>query len=208
MMTKKKSWKNTIFKQFGILLLSLYFLAPLHAQNRQPEPKLKRQKLDEGITILMPETYREMTDDELAGKYFTYRKPAKMFTDDRGQGDIGLNYSATTWNYGDLEILKDFYFATLSDMYSDMQIISEGIRQHGNYQFAYFEFTADVRDDSKIVERRSKPSYVYVMYTVQGDKVLLINYNCPKKYMRYQQKTARKMMESLKIAGKPVSYGK
>lgn len=181
---------------------------PVQAQRNRMEPKLKRQKLTNGISILMPQTYREMTDDELAGKYFTYRKPVKMFTDDQGRGDIGVNYSATKWSYADLEILKDFYFATLSDMYSDMHVIEQGIRQHGNYRFAYFEFTADVRDDSKIVGRRSKPSYVYVMYTVQGDKVLLINYNCPKRYMRYQQKMVRQMMNSLKIVGKPTSHNR
>jgi len=197
---------------FHVVVGLLFFMSfgghlSSYAQRGYQEPKLKRQKLNEGISILMPETFRKMSDDELAGKYFTYRKPIAMFTDDRGHADIGLNYSATKWSYADLDILKDFYFSTFSNMYGEIQMIDEGIRTHGSYKFAYFEFTADVRDDSKIVERRSKPVYVYIMYTVQGDKILLINYNCPKRNIRYQQPIARKMMESLKITGKPQTGG-
>jgi len=198
---------------FYIVVALLFFmnfgghLPNSYAQRGYEEPKLKRQKLDDGVSVLMPETFRKMTDDELAGKYFTYRKPVVMFTDDRGQADIGLNYSATKWSYADLDILKDFYFSTFSNMYGEIHMIDEGIRRHGNYKFAYFEFTADVRDDSKIVERRSKPVYVYIMYTVQGDKILLVNYNCPKRNLRYQQPIARQMMESLKIIGKPQTGG-
>jgi hypothetical protein len=163
-------------------------------------PKMKKVKLTDGITAQMPEDFRPMTDDEIAQRYFTYRKPVALFTDGRAVVDFGLNISTTTWKYEDLPILKSFYKASIMQMFTNVNMIKEEIEEINGRKYAAFEFISEVRSEpNAIVKTAPKINYTYLLYTVVGEKVHIINFTCPAANRREWQPIAQAMMKTIKI---------
>lgn len=163
-------------------------------------PKMKKVKLTEGVTAQMPEEFRPMTDDEIAQRYFTYRKPVALFTDRRAVVDFGLNISATTWKYEDLLILKSFYKASIMQMFTNVNMLKEEIEEVNGRKYAVFEFISEVRSEpNAIVKRPSKVSYSYLLYTVVGENVHIINFTCPAEVRKEWRPVAQAMMKTVKI---------
>jgi adenine-specific DNA methylase len=163
-------------------------------------PKMKKVKLTDNVTAQMPEEFRPMTDDEIAQRYFTYRKPVAMFTDRRAVVDFGLNTSVTTWNYEDLPILKSFYKASIMQMFTNVNMLKEEIEEVNGRKYAVFEFISEVRSEpDAIVKRAPKVSYTLLLYTVVGEKVYIINFTCPAEVRKEWRPVAQAMMKTVKI---------
>ncbi|MCS7019354.1 MAG: hypothetical protein NZM34_09620 [Bernardetiaceae bacterium] len=163
-------------------------------------PKMKKIKLTEGVTAQLPEGFRPMTDDEIAQRYFTYRKPVAMFTDARAVVDFGLNISATTWQYEDLPLLKSFYKASIVQMFTSVNIIKEEIEEINGRKYAVFEFISEVRSDPKaIIKRPPVINYTYILYTVVGEKVYILNFTCPADVRSQWRPIAHAIMKTVKI---------
>ncbi len=80
-----------------LLLFSLLGFAP---------DKLKRTKVAEGITILLPVELSPMTSDDIALRYPSVRSPLAAFTDLNRTIDFSINISATQWPDGDLAMAQ------------------------------------------------------------------------------------------------------
>lgn len=163
-------------------------------------PKMKKVKLTEGVTAQMPEEFRPMTDDEIAQRYFTYRKPVALFTDRRAIVDFGLNISTTTWKYEDLPILKSFYKSSIMQMFTNVNMLKEEIEEINGRKYAVFEFISEVRSEpNAVVKRAPKVNYTYLLYTVVGEDVHVINFTCPAEVRKEWRPVAQAMMKTVKI---------
>ena len=94
----------------SILLLPILFLLISSFGGNE---KLVRKKITSGISVGIPTSFHEMDDDEIADKYYTYRRPLKMFSDEAGTANFGVNLSVTPWQDGDIKILYDVYKANI-----------------------------------------------------------------------------------------------
>ena len=152
------------------------------------------------ITLAVPNDFRPMTNDEIADRYFTNRRPVAMFTDPRNVVDLGVNESVTEWSEGDLVILKDFYKANISGLYTEVNYLREGLEDINGRSFAVFEFESTVKDDDNIFSKKPEiQKYTYIQYTIVNGKSWVFNFTVPLRNKAEWQPVAAKVMNSVKI---------
>ncbi len=152
--------------------------------------KYKTFKITEGVTAKLPSDFVPMSDDDIAYKYPSTKKPLAMFTNSERLVDFGLNVSKSKFPGNDLKILQQIYKATLLDMYQKVQFKQEQIKEINKKQFIVFEFTSQVE---------SQRTYTYLLYTLVKDQVYLFNFSCPFPIMDKWQTVADKVMNSIKM---------
>jgi hypothetical protein len=165
-------------------------------------PKLTRKTLARTVSALMPEDFRPMTDQELAAKYFTYRKPVAMFTNQDQTVDFGFNVSATTWKYEDLALLQKFYKSSIQNLYTNITMVQEGIQVINKQKYIVFEFVSEVNPEKSIGNnplQQSKRAYTYLLYTIVEEEVYIINFSCPASLRNYWSPIAAQIMKSVKL---------
>ena len=160
-------------------------------------PKLKKKKLTDGVTMLLPESFVEMTEDEIKQEILTYRQPIVMYKDIQSIGNLALNVSATQWSSSDMTMLKSFYKSTIMNIHSEVRFIQESVREVGGHQFAVFEFTSAVKPvRTMMVDKGDLKKYNYIQYTIVNGKVMIFSFSCPIAYRAQWKDTVRKMMDS------------
>lgn len=179
-----------------LLFLNLIF------SNFQQE-KLQKTELTDNITMLIPETFRPMTDDEIANKYFTTRKPMVMFTNQDLTIDFGVNKSATKWGDDDFEIMMSFQKANIFSLYDEVDVISEGTNEVKGKKYAYYEFVSTVLgDEEAFIKQGSIKKYTYIQYIIVDKVTLVFNFTCDSRVKDRWAPVAKQMMESIDIKGK------
>ncbi len=183
--------------------------------------KLVKRNLCEEVQAKVPDNFHQMTDEELARKYYTYKKPTAMFTDEKGKIDFGVNINDTEWEYKDLPILKSFYKSSLLRTFTtitlekagknqkgedivkekretSLEMLQEGIKTINKHQFIYFEFLSEVKPDQYAVKQESSMRmYSYMLYTIHKEQALIVNFSCPEYLRKQWQPTAAEMIESV-----------
>jgi len=161
---------------------------------------LKKRKLTDGVTMLLPESFVVMTEQEIDDAALTYRQPLVMFKDIRTVGNLALNVSATQWTNADIGMLKDFYKSTILGIHSEVVFQQETTRQIGEYQFAVFEFASSVKPVRTMIEDKGAiKKYNYIQYTVVNGKVMIFSFSCPFAYRSQWQKDIKQMMDSVVV---------
>jgi hypothetical protein len=187
---------------FSIFLVLAFYAPPSFSQRkteRNTDIKLTRRTIARTITALLPEDFRLMTDQELATKYFTYRKPLAMFTNQDQTVDFGFNVSATAWSYDDLELLQKFYKSSIKNLYTNVTMLQEGIKEINKQKYIVFEFVSEINADKNNPIQQSKRTYSYLLYTIVGEEVYIFNFTTPASMQNYWSPTADKVMKSLKL---------
>ncbi len=167
--------------------------------SQNEEVKLTRKTVIRTISALLPEDFRPMTDQELAAKYFTYRKPIAMFTNQDQTVDFGFNVSATAWSYDDLELLQKFYKSSIQNLYTNVTMLQEGIKEINKQKYIVFEFVSEVNTDKNNPIQQSKRAYSYLLYTIVEEEVYIFNFTTPASLQSYWSPIAGKVMKSLKL---------
>jgi hypothetical protein len=179
-------------------ILSLFLLLTFFAADN---PKLVRVKFSKSISASVPSDFTLMTDDELADKYPSTRKPVAMFISPDKQVDFGMNNASQKFPGSDLHVLKDFYKANLYTLFNNVKILNEGVRKVNGQDFIYFEFTSEVKPDEKAVTPQSPiKKYSFIQYTLFNDYLMVFNFSCPQSLQSQWQGTAGKIMSSIKIS--------
>ncbi len=163
-------------------------------------PKLKKTKVTDGITILLPQGWRAMDRLDFTERYPSVRAPLAAYTNDERQADLSVNISATQWPDADIELAKGFFKASLMNTFDKVDIITEGIREKQGKKFIYFEFNSRV-NGSRREEGLKDPvlRYSYIQYLVESDRTLVFAFNCPTRQQQDWQETARKIMVGVKV---------
>jgi hypothetical protein len=166
------------------------------------EPKLVKTELTKGVTVSLPANFTPMTDDEIARRYFTFRKPVAMFTSPDHSADFGFNISNSQWRDTDLPIAKDFYLSTLETMYTKVDYTQKGnLVTINKHPFAVFEFQSEVVDEEEnsLTKGTVTRQYSYIQYTIQNGKVLIFNFTCPARARDKWQATAQAIMQTVRV---------
>jgi hypothetical protein len=182
--------------KFFFLLITIFF-----SFTQPDQGKWVKTKLTKEITVQLPADFSRMTDDDLAKKYFTYRKPTAMYTNPDRLVDFGLNITETRWRQEDLPLLQKFYKSGIAKMYTNVNFIQDTINTFNNRDFVVFEFVSELKDDeSNSLQRGSiVKQYSYMLYTVVDNRVHVFNFTCPAQIKAKWQDTAREIMQTIKI---------
>ena len=163
---------------------------------------LVRTEIYQGITVSMPKSFRPMSEALVQERYLAARRPLAAYTGPNQQVAFGLNVSNTRWQAGDLEMLKDFYRASVLELYDEVDFIKEGIEEINGKSFAVFEFVSVVRpdeDDMSITNRKPIRQYTYIQYTIHNDKTWVFDFSVPARAQNEWQATAQEMMSSVRM---------
>lgn len=185
---------KTIMGKLIFTLLILFFTF-------SDSPKLVKVKLSKTVSASVPNTFTLMTDDELADKYPSSRKPVVMYISPDKQVDFGMNVASQKFPGSDLNILKDFYKANLYTLFNNVEIISEEIRNIKGQNFIKFEFTSEIKPEGKsITPVSSIRKYSYIQYTLYNDYLLIFNFSCPVSIKKDWEETASDIMKSIRLS--------
>jgi hypothetical protein len=190
---------------FACLLLSLTGLAQDRVgkqidQTGQVKYKFvyKKQKMAEGVSVALPQGFRQMTDGEMKQEYPNFHKPVIMMTSEDGVADFGYNISFNQWGRN-LKLLKEFMKANNSYYFKDIQYLQDTISNLDGRDFVVLEFVSYTQN--KETDRELPPirTYSYMMYTVEDNRILVFNYTCPARYMDKWKQAAPRIMASVDI---------
>lgn len=178
-------------------MLLMVMLLTLTAANK---PKLVKMKVNDKITVSIPEGWRPMDDLDFSQRYPSVRAPLAAYTDDQRLVDFSINISATQWPDADKAMAKQFFKASLLNMFDRVDMIQEGIKEINGKEFIYFEFESRINGDRK-EEGTKDPvlKYTYIQYLILPGQTLVFTFNSPRRLKDEWQATAREMMEKIKV---------
>lgn len=183
-----------------IILPVLIALLIFMHQARSQDVKLVKTKVSDNITVMLPESFSPMTEQDINTKYVSYRKPIALYTDPNRVVDFGVNLAPTYFKPGDIEILKGFYKNSLLTLYDTVKFIREDIENVNDIDFAVFEFISSVKGEEDSFSRQGPINkYTLVYYAIVNDKTILFNFTSPFRQKEQWQDTAKVIMKGIKI---------
>lgn len=144
----------------------------------QISEKLVKVDITDQISVKIPEQFGKMTDFDLEQRFHSYRKPVAAYTDPDGEVDFVVNFSYSLWNSYDLELLKDFYKASLMETYSEINFLTEDIVEINKRQYVLFEFESVSRAENS-VNLRPISKYTRLLFTLDHGHTILFNFSAP-----------------------------
>lgn len=145
-----------------------------------PPADLTRVEVTEEISMMIPSDFRLMTDDEVASRFFTTKRPIAMYTNPSVIIDLGINRSATEWLADDLEIMVSFQKSNIYNFYDEIEMISQGVNEVNGRKAAYFEFISTVKPDGNSIRaQNSVKKYTYIQYMIVGEHSWVFNFTSP-----------------------------
>lgn len=176
----------------GVIFVLSLMLSPLSSDN------LIKVQVTEEISMKIPEDFRLMTDDEVASRYFTTKRPIAIYTDQSVNVDLGINRSATQWIADDLEIMVSFQKANIYNFYDEIEMISQGIKEVNGRKAAYFEFVSTVKADQQSIRAQSPvKKYTYIQYMIVGENSWVFNFSSPVQLQSQWQPALPDIMSSI-----------
>lgn len=153
-------------------------------------PKLYPKKITEGVTTMLPKDFYPMSDDDIASKYPSTKKPLSMFTSLDRVADFGLNVTKSKIPANDLNVLKSFYRSTIINMYESVEFLQEDVREVNGRNFIVLEFIS-YADKTR--------GYTFLQYALVNGYVYIFNFTCPAHLKDKWQEVAHGAMASLRI---------
>lgn len=182
------------------MLAFMMFLCAMFSMDAQDTPKLKRTKVADGMSLLVPAGWRPMDELDFSQRYPSVRAPIAAFTDQDRLSDLSVNISATQWPDGDPAIASQFFKASIMNTFDRVEMISEGVREIKGKQFIYFEFESTIKGNPKeLGQQQSIMGYSYIQYLVQPGRTLVFSFHCPRRLRQQWEEAALKIMENVRI---------
>jgi len=186
-------------KKLTLIVLSLLLFVAASG------PKLTSKKIAEGVTVSLPKDFVVMSDDDIAQKYPSTKKPLAMWTSLDRTVDFGLNVSKSPWGGSNFDILQKFYKSTILDLYNNVVFLHEGVEKINGKDFILFEFTSELEGTKK---------YTYLAYTIIGNakdkegktnRVYIFNFSTDGNKKDQWKETAAAIIHSIKIDHKKLA---
>lgn len=166
----------------------------------QEPVQLKKTKISEHISASIPESFMLVGEQELSEKYVSTRPPLALYTSPDGQVDFSVNLSANQWQHFDLPLAKDFYKASLSTLYTELEMLNEEVVEVNGQQMAVFEYIGTIEGEGSAVRQATSVSkYTYVGYVMVNGKVVVLTFTAPAKQQQQWAPVAEEIVQSLKI---------
>src|SRR5690348_12546861 len=84
--------------------------------------KLVKTKVNDKITVSIPKGWHPMDGMDFTQRYPSVRAPLAAYTDVERLTDFSVNISATQWPDQDLKVAKQFFKASLMNMFDRVEM--------------------------------------------------------------------------------------
>ena len=159
--------------------------------------KLVKVKLNDEVTVYIPENFSPMTKEDMELRYESYRLPLALYSDPSRLVDYGVNRSYSRWQDKDLEMMGEFYEASMMELYDKVTFIDKGVKEVNEHRFVFFEFESTVYGENDFQDSAKK--YTYLMYGLSEGTTYLFNFTCDSYLQEEWQQTARAIMGQIKL---------
>jgi len=169
------------------------------------KPKLVKTKVNDKITVSIPQGWRPMDGMDFNERYPSVRAPLAAYTSEDRLVDFSVNISATTWPDADLALAQQFFKASLMNTFDRVEMIDQGIHEVNKKKLIFFEFESRINGNRQ-QEGFKDPvlRYTYIQYLIEpgkteAGKTVVFSFNCLKRVKEDWQETAREMMKSIRV---------
>ncbi|QDA59588.1 DUF1795 domain-containing protein [Hymenobacter jejuensis] len=162
-------------------------------------PKLKKTTLTNKLTVGIPDGFVPLPDDGIAAKYPSPRKPLAVFTNPSGRVDFSVAQKPTTFSSRDYALLLKIYKASIQNMYTKVDFLSEDIRTVNKRDYVALEFVSSVTDNRRGSNLPPVRRYQFVQYTIQGNQLMVFTFNSPAEEQPQWQPIAQAVMQSIAL---------
>ena len=176
---------------------SFFLLFILLASTVAQGQKLATVKVATNIRVKLPKDFMPMSEQDKAQRYESSRLPLALFTSPDRVADFGVNRAYSVWREADLEMLEEFYGATILELYDKVEFYDKGIKEVNGQRFVYFEFVSVVYPENDF--QRNIAKYTYLMYGLSGGTTYIFNFSCDKSAERLWKPVANQVMASIKL---------
>ncbi len=181
-------------------LLVLYMIFFGHLLTGQAKTSHRVVKIMDKITVLLPQEFNQMTQQDIFNKFISYRQPQAGFTTEDRLVDFVVNVSHTPWLERDIDLLKSFYENSIRNLFDEVNFLQDTVRAINGKNFAVFEFISTVRGDPNSLRNQSPViNYQYVQYAVKGKQVFIFTIQCPARLREQWQTVAGEIMSSIRF---------
>ena len=177
-----------------ICLLTIFLLGGIFFEAAGQE-KLKKQKIDDDVTMNIPTSFIPMNEDDMWQRVASSRKSLALYTDLNRLVEFGVNRSYSVWRDGDYQMMFDVYKSSILELFDEVILIREEITTIKKQQFVVFEFVSKINSD----EGSSVPvvRYYYLQYTVHNGQTIVFSFSCPEFQKEEWGNTANLIMNSV-----------
>jgi len=159
--------------------------------------KMIKTKFSENISGVIPENFFTMTPGDIIRRIPSSRPPLAAYTDEARIIDFSINVSASKWANTDLLIAKDFFKASVLNLFDEVKLLKEEMKVINGKEFAVFEFESLLKGDD--VSMKNLRKYTYIQYTIQGGNAYVFSFNAPLQLKNKWQPMANEMMDNIKM---------
>lgn len=163
------------------------------------QPRLVKKKITDDITVLIPEDWQPMNDLDFNERYPSVRAPLGAYTNETHTADFSVNISATQWPDANLDMAREFFKASLKNMFDGLKMSGEGVREVNGKSFIFFEFESRVDGSHELGNGDPILKYTYLQYLIQPRRTLVFSFNCPRRDRPQWEESAEAIMKSIRI---------
>jgi len=162
--------------------------------------KLVKTKINDQITVSLPDDFFAMTPEDVAQRLPSVRAPLGAYTNQDRVVDFSVNISATQWPDADQVIAQKFFKSSLYNLYDKVDMISEGIQEIHKKEYISFEFESRINANRR-VEGGSEPllKYTRILYLVEEGRTLVFSFSCPRTMREDWQELSGDIMKSIRV---------
>jgi len=160
-------------------------------------PKLTKTAITKSLSVGVPAGFVSLPDDGIAAKYPAARRPLAVYSDPSGRVDFSVATKPTTFTDRDYALLLKIYKASIQNMYSKVQFLTEDIRTVNKRDFVTLEFVSAVNDTRRGSNLAPIRKYQLVQYAIQGTQLFVFTFDAPAPEQAQWQPTAQAVMQSI-----------
>jgi hypothetical protein len=173
--------------RFVAVLLTLVACSSLHAE----ELALAQQSvLDGRVSLLIPATFKPMSEEMLRTKYPSERRPTLVFTNERGTVNIALNHAKGHMPANQLAAFHASMEGSFKKLYPSAEWFRSEVRKINGRDF----FVMELRTPAIDTEIRN-----IMLGTSLEDRLLLISFNVTTELEGEWLPTANRIIESVRV---------
>lgn len=163
------------------------------------QPKLKKVKISKELSVMLPQDFAPMSDDDIARRYPASTKPLAVYSSPNSQVDFSVTQKRSHFRAQDLDMLREFYKAALMERHTKIDFIKEEVMQIKGRNHIVFEFVSSIEDERGASNLRPVQKYSIVQYTIAGNQLMIFTLHVPFLLKNEWQQPAREIMSSINM---------
>jgi hypothetical protein len=163
------------------------------------DTKLKKTQITKEVSIMLPRDFTPLHDEGIASKYPAANRPVAVYSSPNGQVDFSMTQKRSQFRARDLKMLREVYKANLLERFTKVDFIRDEVANINGRDYILFEFVSVMADERSGSHLAPVQKYSIMLYTVQGNQLMVFSLHMPFMMKNDWQDTAREVMGSLKI---------